>query len=67
MIDPDITISVHKHDISLRDKDVVQVCGQNTKTLLVAARDAIESASDSFSTKQLRRITFEVEKWLRKD
>jgi len=58
---------VHKHDISLRDRDVVRVCGQNTKTLLVAAGDAVESAGGPFSTKRLRRITFEVEEWLRED
>ena len=67
IIGPDITISVHKHNISLRDRDVVRVCNQNTKTLLVAAGDAVESARNPFSEKQLRRITFEVEKWLRED
>jgi len=62
MIDSNITISVHKYDISLRNKDVVRVCDQNTKTLLVAIKNTIESASNSFSTKQLRRITFKVKK-----
>jgi len=56
-IGPDITISVHRHDISLKDRDIVRVCSQNTKTLLVAAGDAIGSAGGPFTTKQLRRIT----------
>ena len=51
MIDLNITISVHKYDISLRNKDVVRICNQNTKTLLVVTKNAIKSASDSFSTK----------------
>jgi len=62
MIDLNITISVHKYNISLRNKDVIRICNQNTKTLLVAIEDAIESASNSFSIKQLKKITFKMKK-----
>jgi len=64
LVSPDITISVHKYDITLKDREFVRVCVQNTKILLVTAG---ESADGPFTAKQLRRITFEVEEWLRED
>ena len=61
MIRPDITISIHKYDETLKDRDVTRIDGEGTQTLLVVADDLAKDADDSFTSKQLRRIIFEVE------
>ena len=67
MIRSNITISIHKYDETLKNKDVTRIDDENTQTLLVVADDLARDADDPFTSKQLRRIIFEIEKWLKED
>ena len=67
MIQPDVTISVHLYDGLFHNRDVVRVCDESLKTLMVPTAGYEEGTGRPFTEKQLRRVLFEVEEWLREN
>ena len=67
MIQPDVTISVHLYDGLFHNRDVVRICDGSLKTLMVPTAGYEEGTGRPFTEKQLRRVLFEVEEWLREN
>ena len=59
---PDITISILDSEGILKDREVLRIWGHNMNTLVVTKANSGQAV---ITAKQLRRVGFEVEEWLR--
>ena len=59
---PDITINILDPEGTLKDREVLRIWGYNMNTLVITKAN---SGHVVFTAKQLRRVGFEVEEWLR--
>ena len=59
---PDITINILDSEGTLKDREVLRIWGHNVNTLVVTKANSGHSV---ITAKQLRRVGFEVDEWLR--